>query len=57
MTENYFNSNIVERHDDHIRLNNWMAEFMSFCMSFPWNTEAEQEMYHDEKSSYICYDV
>lgn len=57
MTENYFNTKIVDRHDDHIRLNNWMAEFMSFCMEHPWNTDEQREMFRDEKSSYICYDV
>lgn len=57
MTGNYFNTHIVERHDDHIRLNNWMAEFYDFCSGLKHITEADRAWYVDQKRAHICYDV
>ncbi len=57
MTDNYFNTNIIERHDDIMRLNGWMVEFWDFCMNMPWNTDEENDEFNDLKKSYLCFDV
>lgn len=53
----YFNTNIVARHEDIITLNAWMVEHFNFVLSMPWLTDAEVDMYEDEKAMYLCYDV
>jgi hypothetical protein len=53
----YFNTNIVARHDDIMTLNRWQAEFFNMMLSLPWLTEGERDMYEEEMKSYLCYDV
>ena len=53
----YFNSNIVERHDNIMTLNGWMVEHFNFVRSMPWLSDEEQESLKDEMSMYLCYDV
>lgn len=57
MEFNYFNTRIIERHDEHMRLNNWMAEHFSFCLTLPWSTDADNAWNYDMKQAHICYDV
>ncbi len=57
MTDNFFNTRIIERHDDIMMLNRWQVEFYDFCMTMPWNTEAENDEFNDLKKSFLCYDV
>jgi len=53
----YFNDDIVARHNDIMTLNGWQVEFFNMMLAMPWLTDAEVEMYHDEKAMYLCYDV
>jgi hypothetical protein len=62
MTDNYFNTDIVRNHDDHLQLNNSMAETYDFCLgqSEKYTTlfnDADRAWYADRKRSFICYDV
>lgn len=57
MSNNYFNTNIVERHDDIMLLNSWMVDTFNFMLSMPWLSECEQDALEDELQSYLCYDV
>ena len=57
MTDNYFNTKIVERHDDHMRLNNWLAEFYDFCSGVSYISEADRAWYTEQKRYCLCYDV
>lgn len=59
MTDNYFNTNIVERHADHMYLNNSMAECYSFCLSVAecFDNTADKAWWYDQKQGHICYDV
>ena len=57
--DNYFNQKIVERHDDHIYLNNSMAECYDYCLSVATvlDNVVDQAWYYDQKKSHLCYDV
>lgn len=56
--DNYFNTKIIERHEDHLDLNNVMAEFSSFMLSLEGIlTEPDKAWWADQKKSFICYDV
>jgi hypothetical protein len=56
---NYFNTKIVERHDDHLYLNNSMAECYDFCLGVATQLDniADQIWYSEQKKGHICYDV
>jgi hypothetical protein len=53
----YFNTNIIDRHEHRTQLMNEMAEFANFCLSlsFIWD-ESDKEWYTEMKKSNICYD-
>jgi hypothetical protein len=57
--ENYFNTKIVERHADHMWLNNSMAECYDFCLSVAecFDNAADCAWWYDQKKSHLCYDV
>ncbi len=55
--DNYFNSSIISRHDDHMYLNNMMAEHYDFCLNLPWSSEADKAWNYDMKKAHLCYDV
>ena len=59
MTDNYFNSKIVERHDDHIWLNNSMAEVYDFCLNVATicDNEADASWWYSMKKGHLCFDV
>jgi hypothetical protein len=53
----YFNSDIIERHEQTTKLNAWMVEHFNFILSMSFLSDDQIEMYHDEKAMYLCYDV
>jgi hypothetical protein len=55
----YFNTKIVERHDDHLYLNNSMAECYDFCLGIATKLDniVDQVWYSEQKKGHICYDV
>jgi hypothetical protein len=53
----YFNTKIVEHHDDIMMLNSWQVDFFNMMISLPWLTDNQRDMYEDEMKSYLCYDV
>lgn len=53
----YFNSNIVERHNETTQLNAWMVDHFNFILGLSCWSDAEIDMYEDEKAMYLCYDV
>ena len=55
--DNYFNSSIISRHDDHMYLNSMMAEHYDFCLNLPWSSEADKAWNYDMKKAHLCYDV
>jgi hypothetical protein len=58
MTDNYFNHNIVNNHDNRIELLNSMAEFATFMMSLTAIVSDTDMVWYDEmKKSNICYDL
>lgn len=56
---NYFNTNIVQNHNDHMWLNNGMAECYDFCLSVAeyFKNPADIAWYYEQKKGHICYDV
>jgi hypothetical protein len=55
---NYFNTNIIARHEDRTELLNGMAEFATFMMSLTVIlSESDMAWYDEMKKSNICYDV
>ena len=56
---NYFNTQIVARHDDHLYLNNSMAETYDFCIGLAelFMNDSDRAWYTDQKRAHICYDV
>lgn len=57
MTGNYFNQDIIRRHDDIMLLNSWMVECYDFALTLPWQTEADRAWNYDMKKAHLCYDV
>lgn len=59
MTDNYFNHNIVQRHDDHMWLNNSMAEVYDFCLNVATicDNKADAAWWYSMKKGHLCYDV
>ena len=56
---NYFNTNIVRNHDDHMYLNNSMAETYDFCLGVATALDniADQVWFYDQKKAHLCYDI
>lgn len=56
---NYFNTQIVDRHDDHMWLNNSMAECYDFCQNIAelFGNESDAAWWASMKKGHICYDV
>lgn len=56
---NYFNTQIIERHDDHMWLNNSMAECYDFCLRVAeqFDTESDKVWWYSMKKGHLCYDV
>jgi len=59
MKENYFNNNIIGKHDDIMFLNNMMAETYDFCIYVAerFGNESDREWNYQQKRFYLCYDV
>ena len=58
MTDNYFNSDIVNNHDHRVKLLNEMAEFATFSLSLTSIlSPADNVWFYEMKRSNICYDV
>lgn len=57
--DNYFNQKIVERHQDHLDLNNSMAECYDFCLGVATvlGSDADRAWYYDMKKAHLCFDV
>lgn len=57
--DNYFNNKIIERHDEHMYLNNSMAECYDFCMSVATvlGNVTDTVWYQEQKKFHLCYDV
>lgn len=56
---NYFNTSIVERHEDQIHLNNNMAECYDFCLSIAERLDNKSDVawWYTQKKGHLCYDV
>lgn len=56
---NYFNTQIIERHDDHMWLNNSMAECYDFCQNIAEivGNEIDAKWWYTMKKGHLCYDV
>lgn len=59
MSDNYFNTDIVNNHDQLMYLNNSMAECYDFCLgvSEVMESTSDQAWWADQKKGHICYDV
>lgn len=56
-TFNYYNQNIVDRHDTIMEHNaNWVSHY-NFMIGLSWNTESDIKLYEEEIAEYTCYDV
>lgn len=53
----YFNTNIITRHDDIMTLNSWWVDHFNFILTMPWLNSDEKESIRDEMHEYLCYDV
>lgn len=53
----FFNTNIIRRHDDIMMLNSWQVDHLNFIAGFPWLNDDERESIRDEMHQYLCYDV
>jgi hypothetical protein len=53
----FYNSNIIARHDEIMVLNAMWVDHFNFMLGLPFNTDAENSMYQDEMAFYLCYDV
>jgi hypothetical protein len=57
-TCDYMNSEIVKRHDQHLELNNSMAQHWNWILSLPSVTsESDVAWYIEQKRAHTCYDV
>jgi hypothetical protein len=54
---NYFNQQIIARHDDIMMLNAWQVDFFNMMLTLPWLNDNERDMYEDELRAHLCYDV
>ena len=56
---NYFNTDIIERHNDHMYLNNGMAECYDFLIGVAecFDSESDKVWWQQQKKGHICYDV
>lgn len=56
---NYFNTDIINNHDDHLYLNNSMAECYDFCLGLAelFMNKSDMVWYTEQKRGHICYDV
>ena len=52
---NFFNTNIVGRHDDIMTLNAWMADTFNILLQAPWLSDDERDFLHDEMLSIHQY--
>lgn len=59
MSTNYFNTKIVDRHDDHMWLNNSMAECYDFCLNVATicDNEADAAWWYSMKKGHLCFDL
>ena len=54
---NYFNTNIIARHDDIMTLNSWQVDFFNMMLGLTFLNDSERDMYEEEMKTYLCYDV
>lgn len=54
---NYYNSKIVERHDDIMHLNEQWNQFLNFLLTLHFWDDCDNKMIHDEILATRCYDV
>jgi hypothetical protein len=59
MSDNYFNTDIVNNHDQLMYLNNSMAECYDFCLRFAeqFDSESDKAWWYSMKKGHLCYDV
>ena len=59
MTDNYFNTDIISRHDDIMYLNNGMVEVYDYCLSVAecFDSESDKIWWYEQKKAHMCYDV
>jgi len=57
--ENYFNTKIIERHEDHMHLNNSMAECYDFCLQIAeqFDSESDKAWWASMKKGHLCFDL
>ena len=53
----FFNTNIISRHDDIMMLNSWQVDHYNFMLGLSWISDADRSIYEEEKATYLCYDV
>jgi hypothetical protein len=54
---NYFNTNIINRHDDIMTLNAWQVDFFNMMLGLSWLSDSERSTYEDDLRAHLCYDV
>jgi hypothetical protein len=56
---NYFNTKIIERHEEHIYLNNSMAECYDFCLNVAevCDNESDAIWWASMKKGHLCFDL
>ena len=54
---NYFNKNIIQRHDDIMKLNEDWLQFLNFLLTLHFWDDSDNLMIHDEILATRCYDV
>lgn len=59
MSDNYFNTDIVNNHDQLMYLNNSMAECYDFCLQVAeqFDNEADKSWWYSMKKAHLCFDL
>lgn len=53
----YYNHDQVSNHDHIMSMCAQWVDHYNFMASIPWNTKAEQSLFEEEMTEYLCYDV
>lgn len=54
---NYYNTNVINRHEHIMELNEQWAQFLNFLLTLHFWDDYENKLVEDELKGTICYDV
>jgi hypothetical protein len=55
--QNYYNTNVIDRHDDIHNMCNCWSGFYNAMLTMPWLTESDIVSIHEEYEQYKMFDL